>query len=1280
MFKLCGTLVLALAAMIGWAASVSVSGRERILLDPPPVPSGGSGVEAGPPGPPRWVELDDFVLGDAPPPLLRSDPELPVEMAFGPPPQPRVAFDAINDTGGLIPPDTHMAVGALLESDGRVMMVTNQQVAIWDKLGNLVAGPITLNAFFGISPPPPQPFAFDPKILYDQHSNRFFVVALQGTTPNPGGTNNIHIAVSSSGAPNNLTTEWTFSVGTGLTTVGGFNTWSDYPGIGADNLALFVTFNLFDASVPNNLFRGIKIRVFNKTQVMAGNNNAFTDINLAASMTASTAQPAHVYGSTANGGFYLISRVGQAAYRLYHVTGHPAAPILTTNTFAWAAGAFPADTGADQCSVANPDIDTLSTRMQNAIYRNGQIWCTMAADPDGDGQVEVVWQAIADNSYPTGTPAVSQSGFINGSGAAPWTYMPSINVNAVGDAVIVYTQSSTTECPNMYYAARVSPDPPGMFQAPVLVRSSAGFYDSAGASDPDRWGDYAATVIDPADDSFWIAQEFAFTSGVNSSLWGTHIAGFQTDCNNNGVYDPLDIADGTSPDLDGNGIPDECEGCSTTERQKLTASDASGLDRFGISVAVSGDVAVVGAQTDDDARPGNQVCDSGSAYVFRFNGFNWVQEQKLLASDAACDDRFGFSVSTSGDLAVVGAWGDDDVCPDFPPCNSGSAYVFRFNGTNWIQEAKLTASDAGIYDVFGWSVSISGEVAVVGAYHDSPIDVNSGSAYVFVKPPGGWVNMTETAKLLPSDGAWNDQFGWSVSISGDVIVVGAHFDDDNAFNAGSAYVFDKPPGGWVDMTETAKLTASNAAVQDQFGTSVSITGDTAIVGAPTWSFDPTGPGSAYVFVRSGSTWTQQAKLTASDAALGDQFGRSVSISGATAIVGAFGDSDNGSQSGSAYVFIKSGAIWVEEAKLLASDAAAGDYFGYSVAVSGGGGLIGAFRDDGSTGSAYVFCGLSDCNGNNQLDLCEFQADPTLDQNANCIMDQCDVDCNGNGQADFLDIIFGTSDDCNGNGVPDECDIADGTSLDTNGNGIPDECEPSCGNGAPDPGENCQNCPADVQCPTGTECIAGMCERLCGNGVPDPGENCENCPADVQCPAGTECIAGMCERLCGNGVVDPGENCQNCPADVQCPAGTECIAGMCERLCGNGVVDPGENCQNCPADVQCPAGTECIAGVCEPLPSIADISGPLGPGFPDGCVDAFDLGTLLGAWCSSASDPDPPGDVDPPCEGCTSPNFALADISGAANVADGCVDAFDLAKLLAEWCSVAGGNPCGTCGP
>ena len=361
MFKPC-----CCALTLGLTASVSSADKVKVLLDPPPLPSGGSGVE-GVPGRPRWVELDDFVPGEAPP-LRRSDPDLPM----GPPltmptPPTGIAFDGVIDTGGLIPPDTHIAVGPGLVNAGRVMMVTNQQVAIWDKLGNLVAGPITLNAFFGIAPPP---FAFDPKVLFDQQSGRFFVVALQGTVPNPGGTNNIHIAVSSSGAPNNLSGDWTFLVGTGLTMVGGFNTWSDYPGIGADNLALFVTYNLFDGT---GMFRGVKIRIFDKTQLMMG-NYVFADINLDAAMTpVATTQPAHVYGATANGGFYLISRLTANTYRLFHITGHPAAPVETNNVFPWVAGAFPADGGADQCTVANPDVDTQRFRMQNAIHRNGQI-------------------------------------------------------------------------------------------------------------------------------------------------------------------------------------------------------------------------------------------------------------------------------------------------------------------------------------------------------------------------------------------------------------------------------------------------------------------------------------------------------------------------------------------------------------------------------------------------------------------------------------------------------------------------------------------------------------------------------------------------------------------------------------------------------------------------------------------------------------------------------------------------------------------------------------------
>ncbi|MCZ6542230.1 MAG: hypothetical protein O6768_01040, partial [Planctomycetota bacterium] len=215
----------------------------------------------------------------------------------------------------------------------------------------------------------------------------------------------------------------------------------------------------------------------------------------------------------------------------------------------------------------------------------------------------------------------------------------------------------------------------------------------------------------------------------------------------------------------------------------------------------------------------------------------------------------------------------------------------------------------------------------------------------------------------------------------------------------------------------------------------------------------------------------------------------------------------------------------------------------------------------------------------------------------------------------------------------------------------------------------------VDCDDDNPCTLDSCDPVFGcvnDPVPLDGTPCDD---GVFCNIGETCSGGVCAG--------------GTPTD--CDDGNPCTLDFCDRVleacintliipcCGNGVVEPGEDCSNCPADVQCPPGEECVAGVCGPPPNTADMSGPLGAGFPDGCVDAFDLGTLLGAWCSDASDdPDPPGDVDPPCEGCTSPNFALADITGPDDMPDGCVDAFDLAKLLARWCSVAGGNPCGTC--
>ncbi|MCH8344017.1 MAG: proprotein convertase P-domain-containing protein [Planctomycetes bacterium] len=240
----------------------------------------------------------------------------------------------------------------------------------------------------------------------------------------------------------------------------------------------------------------------------------------------------------------------------------------------------------------------------------------------------------------------------------------------------------------------------------------------------------------------------------------------------------------------------------------------------------------------------------------------------------------------------------------------------------------------------------------------------------------------------------------------------------------------------------------------------------------------------------------------------------------------------------------------------------------------------------------------------------------------------------------------------------------------------------------------------LDCDDGNPCTIDSCDAgVCVNDPEPVGTPCDDgdpCTIDDFCDGGGGCAGGPppdCDdgNPCTDDFCDPGVGCVNIPNDALCDDGDPCTDDFCDPgaggcnntpitpCCGNGVPEVGEDCANCPADVQCPPGEECVAGVCEPPPNTADISGPLGAGFPDGCVDAFDLGTLLGAWCSDASDdPDPPGDVDPPCEGCVSPNFALADITGPDDMPDGCVDAFDLAKLLARWCSVVGGNPCGTC--
>ena len=461
----------------------------------------------------------------------------------------------------------------------------------------------------------------------------------------------------------------------------------------------------------------------------------------------------------------------------------------------------------------------------------------------------------------------------------------------------------------------------------------------------------------------------------------------------------------------------------------LKASNTGERDFFGDSVAVSGDTVVIGARSEDSGATGvngdladNSAPAAGAAYVFvRDPDGVWSQQAYLKASNTDSNDDFGRSVAISGDTIVVGARledsstiGVDGNQADNSAQDSGAAYVFVRDGTGvWSQQAYLKASNTGIGDNFGFSVAVSGDTIVVGAFSEdsNATGVNgdqannsaqdSGAAYVFVRDGTGvW---SQQAYLKASNSGIGDQFGGSVAISVDTIVVGATGEDSSATGvngnqtnnsasfAGAAYVFVRNGAGiWVQQ---AYLKASNTDANDDFGWSVAVSGDTIVVS----SFDEdsnavgvngnqadnsfTAAGAAYVFVRNTTIWTQQAYLKASNTNAEDVFGFSVAVSGNTVVVGTERERSNatginGDQAdnsafaaGAAYVFVRNGTAWSQQAYLKASNTDALDAFGNSVAVNDNTIVIGALAEDSNTtgvngnqannsvnaaGAAYIF--------------------------------------------------------------------------------------------------------------------------------------------------------------------------------------------------------------------------------------------------------------------------------------------------------------------------------------
>ena len=387
---------------------------------------------------------------------------------------------------------------------------------------------------------------------------------------------------------------------------------------------------------------------------------------------------------------------------------------------------------------------------------------------------------------------------------------------------------------------------------------------------------------------------------------------------------------------------------AVSEQQKISASDGASSDNFGRSVSISndGNTAIVGAPLENAGGP-----NTGAAYIFTRSGSTWAEQSKIVAADQTHEDTFGGSVGISGD-------GDTVVVTTNNGMNGmggNSAYIFTRSGSTWTQQSKIVASDETGSSYFGSAVSVSddGNTAILGAQTAG----TAGQSYIFTRSGSTW---TQQSILVPSDGTSGDAFGFSASLSndGNTAIVGSRTKSTVGYSFGAAYIYTRSGSIWAEQSILLPDDASSGA---EFGWSVSLSndGNTAIVSA--WR-ENSNAGSAYIFTRSGSTWTQQSKIVASDAAAG-RFGSSVSVSndGNTVIAGSLRESTGAYFAGAAYIFTRSGSTWTEQSKIQASDKQASDNFGLSSAVSGDGRaiIVGSYLEDtGGTdaGSAYIFVG------------------------------------------------------------------------------------------------------------------------------------------------------------------------------------------------------------------------------------------------------------------------------------------------------------------------------------
>lgn len=623
----------------------------------------------------------------------------------------------------------------------------------------------------------------------------------------------------------------------------------------------------------------------------------------------------------------------------------------------------------------------------------------------------------------------------------------------------------------------------------------------------------------------------------------------------------------------------------TAHETTLLASDGASSDAFGRSVDLSDDGVrvIVGAPNDTTTMGAT----AGSVRIFRdAGGGTWSQETFLIGTQVRGYLGHAVAIDGTGTRAVMGAYQADLAGP---VTDAGTAFVFRRDAGTWNYEATLTPSSPAAYDWFGVAVDISadGQRVIVGASQDDTAGgLDSGSARVFVRASTSW---TEEAVLIPSSRAPNDGTGGAVALSADgrYALVGTTFGDVGGVgNAGVATVFVRSGSSW---TEQAQLFHPSPSANDFFGTSVSLSaaGDRALVGALYDDAPASDAGSAAVFVRTGASWAMEGGLlVASDGAASDVFGQAVALSpdGTHAVIGA---SQDGTATealvGSARVFLRTGSIWAEEAALYAPDGAASDFLGRSVAMSADGARVIAGAPNDTTAS-----GIS---GSVRV----FSVAPSPVGGACSVDAACGSGFCVDGVCCATRCAGGPS--CQGCSAA-RTGLADGTCAPliapVAAATVCREARDLC-----DAAERCTAgivaCPADTRAASGTVCRAARSGDGC-----DAAEVCSGladaCPPDGARPPGAICRAS-------SGACDAAETCDGtsfaCPADVRASAGTLCrdSAGACdlEERCDGINLD-------CPVDAILPGGSVCrssggdcdVEEVCtgtSPICPIDDFRGP-----------------------------------------------------------------------------------------